>query len=336
MTHRPLFKLLLALGIFIAGCGDSTPPPAPDASSSDVASDTATDVTSDVSSDVTSDASNDATSDAVSDAVSDASVDVSPTDVTTDAVSGDGASDATADVTTDSSATDAAFDSMTVDASIDVIALDVVTDAIVIDASRDAPTETSAPDVALDTFVLDAPTPDVAADLPAIDVALDAPVLDAPTSDASVDVAPVDAIAPDAAALCSSIPANTAPVIMDTYTTTPMPSLGSLTGGTILPGLYYETAHIYHGVASGTVHSWQATSVFDATATTATLNSNRDGAPFQQWAERLSVMGPGLTITIACPPILAGSSLTVGFNYTAGELHVFTYSDNTETVFTRQ
>ncbi len=268
MTHRRSFALLLALGISVAGCGDSTATPSPDAARADVTSDSATDATSDASStDVTSDAASDASLDATSDAASDAS-----------------------------------GDSMTTDTN----PVDVTTDAPV-DASVDAP----------------------------VDASVDASAMDA-IADASVDTAPLDVTAPDAAALCSSIPANTAPVIMDTYTTAPMPSLASLVGGTILPGLYYETAHIYHGVASGSVHTWQATSVFDATATTATLNSNRDGAPFQQWAERLSVMGPALTITIACPPLLAGSALTVGFNYAAGELHVFTYSDNTETVFTRQ
>lgn len=293
MTHRRSFALLLALGITVAGCGDSTPTPSPDAAQADVPTDSATDATSDASAndasiDATSDASNDVTSDVASDASSDVT-----SDVASDA-SNDVTSDVASDVSSDSEATD-------------VISVDATTDASAFDVSADA----------------------------SVDASFDAPAMDA-VADASVDVAPVDVTAPDAAALCSSIPANTAPVIMDTYTTAPMPSLSSLTGGTILPGLYFETAHIYHGAASGAVHTWQATSEFDATATTATLNSNRDGAPFQQWAERLSVMGQSLTITIACPPPLAGSSLTVGFNYAAGELHVFTYSDNTETVFTRQ
>ena len=103
----------------------------------------------------------------------------------------------------------------------------------------------------------------------------DAGTPDAGTPDAGTSV-------PDAAGLCAMLPANTAPVISDTYSTTAMPAMSSLTGGAILPGTYYQTAHIYHGVASGPVHTWQTTFVFDASGTTAVQNGNRDGAPFQQ------------------------------------------------------
>ncbi len=183
-------------------------------------------------------------------------------------------------------------------------------DATPADVANDSPSDASAADVTADV-----PTVDVTVDVPATDVAVDTP---------------------DAAGLCASFPANAAPVIMDTFTTAPMPSLASLTGGVVSAGAYYQTQHIYHGVASGTVHSWQATTVFSPGATVAAVNISRDGAVFQQLAERVSYAGGAMSVSIACPSVLAGTTLGFGYTYAAGSLRVYSYIDNTESVFTLQ
>lgn len=248
--------------------------------------------------DVTSDASDATPSDVVA-------TDVSATDVT---------ADAPADVSaTDVSATDVANDSPS--------------DASVGDVTADAPADVTADAPAVDV------TTDAATDVPAVDVSVDVPSVDVSVDVSAGDVA-VDP--PDAAGLCASFPANTAPVIMDTFTTAPMPSLASLTGGVVPAGTYYETQHIYHGVASGTVHTWQAITVFSTGATVAAVNISRDGAVFQQLAERVTYVGGAMSVSIACPSALAGTMLGFGYTYAAGSLRVYSYLDNTESVFTLQ
>ncbi|MFO0649255.1 MAG: hypothetical protein U0326_23635 [Polyangiales bacterium] len=242
-------------------------------------------------------------------------------------------------------------DVVTADASdatpADAVATDAVaTDAVATDVTNDSPSDTSVRDVSAD-----APadvTTDVATDAPAVDASVDVSVdasVDVPVDvsvdvpvDGSVDVAAADVAVdpPDAAGLCASLPANTAPVIMDTFTVAPMPSLASLTGGVVPAGTYYETQHIYHGVASGTVHAWQATTVFSPGATVAAVNISRDGAVFQQLAERIAYTGGAMSVTIACPSALAGTMLGFGYTYAAGSLRVYSYLDNTESVFTLQ
>ncbi len=204
-------------------------------------------------------------------------------------------------------------------------------DAAAVDAPSDVATSDAAPqDVsAPDASAPDAPAPDA----PAPDASVpDAPAPDAPAPDATTDAA----VAPDAAGLCAMLPANTAAVIMDTYVATPMPAMSSLTGGRLAAGTYHQTAHIYHGATMGTVHTWQATMRLDESGTVAALNGMRDGAPFQQLAERLSVSGAMLTATVACPASIAGMSFVVGYNATPAEAHFFSYTDNSETVFVRQ
>ncbi len=247
---------------------------------------------------------------------------------TPDAARADVTSDATPSdvVATDVSATD-----VTADAPADVSATDVAndspSDASVGDVTADAPADVTADAPAVDV------TTDAATDVPAVDVSVDVPSVDV-----SVDVSAGDVAldTPDAAGLCASFPANTAPVIMDTFTTAPMPSLASLTGGVVPAGTYYETQHIYHGVASGTVHTWQAITVFSTGATVAAVNISRDGAVFQQLAERVTYVGGAMSVSIACPSALAGTMLGFGYTYAAGSLRVYSYLDNTVSVFTLQ
>lgn len=219
----------------------------------------------------------------------------------------------------------------------DVTATDATSDTSATDTANDAVKDSTAADVtAADVAdvtaadVADVATTDVVTDAAPFDVsAPDADLADAPASDAAV-------VAPDAAGLCAMLPANTAPVIMDTFTLTPMPSLATLAGGVVQPGTYHETQHIYHGVATGTVHTWQATTRFYPGANVAAVNINRDGAVFQQLAERIDYAGSGMLVTIACPSALAGMMVPFGYSYAGGELRVYSYFDNTETVFTRQ
>jgi hypothetical protein len=242
----------------------------------------------------------------------------------------------------DASATDAPSADVTDATTRDATTTDAASDTPSTDTDNDATNDTTAADVAAD--VTADVTTDVAADVAdvAADVAADVTVLDASAPDASLDAvadAPASDVAadlPDAAGLCAMLPANTAPVIMDTFDTAPMPPLSSLTGGVVPPGTYHETRHTYRGVATGTVHTWQATTLFYPGATVAAVNINRDGVPFQQLAERIVYTGGAMSVTIVCPSTLAGAMVAFGYTYAAGELHIYTYFDNTETVFTRQ